>query len=170
MNNSVDNTVDLSLSLTTDAITEGSRLYYSDDRALNAVSSQKGVAYGLAGLDVNHKVPATNLPEAVTSKSITVEWPTNSEVIPWFFTSTAIQVLKIVATVLGDSPSITWSLRYGPAISGGTEMKINGVATTSNDVVISLNNSSIDANSFIWLTTTAKSGSVTSLHLTLIYK
>jgi hypothetical protein len=111
----------------------------------------------------------------IHSKSITVENPTASENISIFFTESALTVSKMVAVLSGSStPSVTWSVRYSTDRSlSGAEIVTGGTTTTSTtagSVVTSFNAASIAANSFIWLTTTAQSGTVNGLHLTIFYR
>lgn len=115
-----------------------------------------------------------NAKDTVFSKSITVESPTATEDISVFFTPVALTVTKMTAVLVGaSSPSVTWTIRHGTDRSAaGTEVVTSGTTTTSTttgSVVTSFNNASISANSFIWLETTAQSGTVNSLSVTIIY-
>ena len=42
-------------------------------------------------------------------------------------------------------------------------------STTTGDVITTFNNAAIPANSYVWLTTTAVSGTVNTYHLTITY-
>ena len=108
------------------------------------------------------------------SKAITVETPTATESISMFFTAEAVTITKMVAVLTGSAtPSVTWTIRHDPDRSAtGNEVVTSGTTTTSvstGSVVTSFNDATIPANSFVWLKTTAMSGTVTSLGITLIY-
>lgn len=112
--------------------------------------------------------------ELVFSKSITVESPTATEDLSMFFTPVAITVTKMTAVLVGaSSPSLTWTVRFATDRSAtGTEVVTSGTTTTSTttgSVVTSFNDATIDANCFVWLETTAQSGTVNQMNLTIIY-
>jgi hypothetical protein len=108
------------------------------------------------------------------SKSIAIENPTASEKWVLFFTESAITVAKIEAVLLGSStPSVTFSIRYGTDISGaGTEVVTSGITVTSvstGSATTSFNSASVPASNFVWITTSAQSGTVTALQVSVIY-
>ncbi len=119
---------------------------------------------------------ATTQAKAVKqSKSITIENPTNAEDISIFFTEKAITITEIRAVLIGSStPSVTWTIRHHATDrnNAGIEVVTSGTTTTSTtggDDVTAFNDATIPADSFVWLETTAKSGTVTELHITIIY-
>ena len=78
----------------------------------------------------------------------------------------------MVAVLRGSStPSVTWTVRKGSDRSAtGTEVVTGGTTTTSTttgSVVTSFNSATIAASDFVWLRTTAKSGTVDEYHLTI---
>lgn len=108
------------------------------------------------------------------SKSITVEDPTSSEDISIFFTNKAITVTEMRAVLVGSAtPSVTWTIRHGTDRSGtGAEVVTSGTTTTSTTTgsdVISFNDATIVADSFVWLETTAQSGTVDEINITIFY-
>jgi len=108
------------------------------------------------------------------TKSITIESPTGSEDISMFFTDVAITVTKIAAVLRGSgSPSVTWTLRHSTDRSAaGNEVVTGGTTTTSTttgSIVTSFNDDTIPANSYIWFETTAQSGTVDEINLTVKY-
>lgn len=107
------------------------------------------------------------------SKSIIVESPTNSEDLPFFFTDIPISATKIRAVLVGATPSVTWSLRHGTDRSAvGAELITGGTVTTEVTTgvdIVSFDDPTIIANSHIWFETTAVSGIVESIILTLFY-
>ncbi len=109
------------------------------------------------------------------SKSITITNPSSSEDLSLFFTNKALTITEMRAVLLGSStPSVTWTVRHNATdrSATGTEVVTGGTTTTSttsgNDVT-SFNDATIDADSFVWIETTAKSGTVTEIQLTIIY-
>ncbi len=119
---------------------------------------------------------ASGLPSWATRtviKSMTLPSPTNTDDISLFFTDTAITISKMVAVLIGTTPSVTWTIRYASDRSAtGTEVVTSGTTTTSTttgSVITSFNSASIPANSFVWLEVTAVSGTVDSLNVNIIY-
>ena len=111
---------------------------------------------------------------AQKSKSATIENPTATEDITLFFTPVAMEVSEIRAVLKGPTtPSVTWTLRYGPDRDAvGTEIIVGGTTTTdinTGDDITVMDNTSIPADSFVWMETTAQSGTVQGLHTTIRY-
>jgi hypothetical protein len=106
-------------------------------------------------------------------KSLTIINPTATEKIPLFFTTSALTVTQIRSLVTGTSPSATFSLRFGTDVSGsGTEVVTSGITVTNTTTGLSttsFNNASIAADRFVWLTTSATSGTVTALHVSVTF-
>jgi len=106
-------------------------------------------------------------------KSLTIINPTASEKIPLFFTTSALTVTQIRSLVTGTSPSVTFSLRFGTDVSGsGTEVVTSGITVTNTTTGLSttsFNNAAIAADRFVWLTTSATSGTVTALHVSVTF-
>ena len=108
-----------------------------------------------------------------TSKAITVESPTSAEDISMFWTDYAITVTKMTCVMVGSSPSVTWTVRHHTdRNNAGNEIVTGGTTTTSTttgSVVTSFNDATIPADSFVWLESTAQSGTVTNMNLTILY-
>lgn len=122
-----------------------------------------------------HDGTAERVLTPIQSKSITIESPTSSEDISMFYTDEAITITKIVAVLVGSStPSVTWTLRHGTDRSGtGAEAVTSGTTTTSTttgSVVTSFNDATVVADSFLWCETTAMSGTVDQLNITVFYR
>lgn len=108
------------------------------------------------------------------SKSITLEDPTGTEDVSMFFTNQAITISEMRAVLNGSStPSVTWTIRHGTDRNAtGAEVVTSGTTTTSTTTgsdVTSFNDATIVADSFVWLETTAQSGTVDALHITIVY-
>ncbi len=108
------------------------------------------------------------------SKSITVEDPTASEDIMFFYTEDAITISLMTAVMLGSTPSSTWTIRHGTDRNGtGAEVVTGGTTTTNTTTgedVTSFNDATVVADSFLWLVTTAESGTTDELHITVYYR
>lgn len=108
------------------------------------------------------------------SKGATIESPSASEDIGLFFTEDAITISSIRAVLVGSStPSVTWTIRHSTDRSAtGNEVVTSGTTTTSTTTgsnVVSFNDATIPASSFVWFETTAQSGTVDQIELTLFY-
>ena len=114
---------------------------------------------------------ALSLTGLVLSKTIMVESPTASENLSFFFTNESLVVTQMRAVVVGATPSVTWTLRHDTDRSAaGTEIVTGGTTTTSTTFgsnITNFDDATISDNSFIWLETTAKSGTVTQIEITL---
>ena len=111
---------------------------------------------------------------AQKSKSATIENPDGTEDITLFFTPVALEVSEIRAVLRGGlTPSMTWTLRYGPDRDAvGTEIITGGTVTTdvnTGDDITVFDNPSVPVDNFIWLETTAQGGTVHTLHITIRY-
>ena len=107
------------------------------------------------------------------SKSVTVELPTATEDISLFFTTKAITISEMRAVVRGTTPSVTWTIRHGTDRSAtGAEVVTGGTVTTSQTTgsdVVSFNDATIVADSFVWLETTAQTGTVAEIAITVVF-
>ena len=123
----------------------------------------------LMQFDGTNWVPAAQHGE----KSITVENPNGSEDISIFFTNKAITITEMRAVVRGTTPSVTWTIRHGTDRSAtGAEVVTSGTTTTSQTTgsdVTSFNDATIVADSFVWLETTAATGTIAEIAITIIY-
>jgi hypothetical protein len=116
---------------------------------------------------------ATGVTGVAAPKAISILYPTNAEKIAMFYTTSAITISAIEVVLTGTTPSVTFSIRHGGDFSAaGTEVVTGGTTTTNTTTgqnITTFNNASIGANSFVWLTTTAVSGTVNSIHVSLQY-
>jgi len=109
------------------------------------------------------------------SKAIIIESPTAAEDLSFFFTSVAFTITEMRAVLVGSStPSVTWTLRHGADRSAvGSEAVTGGTVTTDttagSDVTI-FDDADVATNSHLWIETTAKSGIVGSIVITLFYR
>ncbi len=106
-------------------------------------------------------------PKPTLTKTITLAAPTASDNITIFRTDVAITVVEVIAVSTGTTPSTTYQLKHHPTRSSGGFNLTTSAATTSVDTgnVATLSVPNIAADSWIWLTTTAASG--TNVYLTI---
>lgn len=106
-------------------------------------------------------------------KAINISEPGPAETdTPGFFTKAGFTVGQLDAVLVGasDTPSVTWTLKYAPnRDDAGTEVVTGGTATTSTagQTITSFNNATIPADSWVWLETTAQTGIVGVLSVTV---
>jgi hypothetical protein len=91
-----------------------------------------------------------------------------------FYTFSAVTVKEVQAVVAGSTPSITIQLTYGldASLSGSTEILSSATAITNSTVgqnFVSFNSSNIYEHAWVKLITSAKSGTVNILHVSMIY-
>lgn len=102
-------------------------------------------------------------------KSISVLAPTNAENITLFYTTAELTVTQISSAIRGGT-SVTFTIRYGTNRSDtGTQIVTGGTVanSTSGLYTTSFSNAIIPANSWVWLVTTAVSGTVNELAVTI---
>jgi len=106
------------------------------------------------------------------TKCIEIESPTDTEDITFFYTPNSISITKVILIITGGT-SVTTTIRYNEDRSAiGTEILVGGIlvdSTTTGNIVTAFDYSVIPANSFIWIETTAISGTPTTLGITLSY-
>jgi hypothetical protein len=90
-----------------------------------------------------------------------------------FFTTVSITLSQIRSTVAGSTPSVTFSIRYGTDVSAtGTEVVTGGITctnTTTGVSTTSFDNATVPLDNFVWLTTSASSGTVDQLAVSLLF-
>lgn len=108
---------------------------------------------------------------SASPKAISLQLPQSNEKIALFHTASEITFTKITSLVVGNSPSVTFSIRYGDNFSDtGTEVVTGGITVTNTTTGLettSFNNATVGAGNFVWITTSALSGTVNQLHVTL---
>ena len=106
------------------------------------------------------------------SKSITVENPTASEDIWWFFTDRALTVQAVEGILKGSAtPTVTVTIRHDPDrnATGNAAVSAQAVTSTTTGDDVTLSDATIPADSHVWLETTAQGGTVAELGLHLRY-
>jgi len=109
----------------------------------------------------------------VKSKGITLEGPGSAENFGMWQTQVAITVSSINAVVIGSSPSVTINIAFGTDITSLTNVFSSGTAitstTTGQTINSGFNDATIPAGSWIRLRSTASSGTITQIEVTINY-
>lgn len=102
-------------------------------------------------------------------KSISILAPTNAENITLFYTTSELEISQISSAIRGGT-SVTFTIRYGTNRSDtGTQVITGGTVANSTTglYTTSFTNAIIPSNSWVWLLTTAVSGTVNELAVTI---
>lgn len=115
----------------------------------------------------------TTFNKPALTKNATIENPTASENMGWFRTPVAITVTNTHAVLVGSaSPSVTYQISFGTDITSLTNVYTAGqtvTSTTTGTAASGVNDATIPANSWIRITTSAQSGTVGQISLSLTY-
>jgi len=111
----------------------------------------------------------------VESKAITIESPGASENIVMFYAFTGITIISIEAVIMGSAtPSVTINPTHTADVSAvGTAIFSSAQAitsTTTGQNFTSFSSAAITGGRFVMMTTTAQSGTVTQLHISIKYR
>jgi len=107
------------------------------------------------------------------SVGLFVEFPSSSEKVGMWMTPANITITAVKAVLVGSStPSVTYDLAHGSDITSATAILSAPVAittTTTPTSSTSFSDATVPANNYIWFYTTAQSGTVTSIWITVYY-
>ena len=107
----------------------------------------------------------------IDPKAITILNPTGSDNVTLFYSTQSVVISSIVSLVRGSSPSITFEVLWDTTRAGSGTSAVEGGITVTNTttglVTTSLSHTTIPANRFVWVRTTASSGTVTEFSVTL---
>ncbi len=109
----------------------------------------------------------------LTSKAITIESPTSSEDIGLFFTNEAITLTHIIGVCVGSSPSVTTDIKYNSDRSAAGTSALSAataVTSTTTGTILPVGSGNVPAGNWVWLETSAQSGTVTNMTITLTYR
>jgi hypothetical protein len=148
----------------------------------DAVSGTAGTAGNLSKWDgegdlIDASIAATSVILKSSnhhSKGFFIENPGSAEDDFAYFIDDAVTITKIAAVLVGSStPSVTWTMRHSTDRSAaGNQVVTGGTTTTSittGSVVTSFNDATVPADSWLWVETTAQSGTVNSISITVYY-
>jgi hypothetical protein len=102
---------------------------------------------------------------------LTLSYPLAGDKLPLLHAASALTIAEVRALVAGTTPSVSFSIRYGPDFSAaGTSIRLAGMtssSTSSGDSWSSFDNSVVPAGSWLWIVVDAVSGTALSLHVSL---
>jgi len=107
-------------------------------------------------------------------KGATMQAPTASENVTLFYTDHAITITRVSDAVLGSSPSVTYNIRFAATRDSGSPTDVfssNRVANTTAGTTTTTitGDATIPANQWVWLITSATSGTVNDFNATIQY-
>jgi hypothetical protein len=107
----------------------------------------------------------------IISKTATVEAPTATEDLTLFRTDVAITVQEVIAVNTGTTPSTTYQLKHHTdRNNAGNALTTSGATTsTTTGDTATLSDATIPANSWVWLETTAASGTSVVMSIDIRY-
>lgn len=119
----------------------------------------------LDGIESNAEVNPT------LSKTFTLDAPTAADDITIFRTDVAITVVEVIAVSTGTTPSTTYQLKHSTDRNAAGNALTTSAATTSTTIgdTATLSDATIPANSWIWIETTAASGTGVILSIDIRY-
>jgi hypothetical protein len=145
----------------------------ANNRLLGSGAAGSGAAYTELTFARNLSMATTVLSGPTMTKTISVVSPGAAENDTIFYTPTAITITEVRCVLVGSStPSVTPNVKYGTDRSAaGTSVTTAPAAVTSvtTGTAVTLNNTAPAAGSFIWLTTSAQSGTVTEMSVTVTF-
>jgi hypothetical protein len=102
-------------------------------------------------------------------KSITIAQPKPNDQFTLFFTQYETTLTQVIALVRGDTPSVTFELRYGQnrSLAGTLATAPSAVTNTTTGQIISIQNTPIPADNFLWILVTAVSGQVEEFNVSV---
>lgn len=113
--------------------------------------------------------PVVNLKNGFL-ENLTLEFPGSAENTFIFFAPRAMRILSGKAALVGSSsPSVTFSVKSGTDRSslGTTHTTSQAVTNTTTGTALAVSTANVPAGSFVCLVSTAQSGTVTELDLSL---
>jgi hypothetical protein len=118
---------------------------------------------------VQQEMPATDWIE-LKEKTLSLQSPTAAENISFINkTSKQITITGIEVVMRGSSPSVTWNLFYATSRTSGTPTQVfaSNRTSTVTESINSFANSIIPAGSYVWVITSAVSGTINEFALTV---
>ena len=105
------------------------------------------------------------------SKDITIEAPTTTEDITFFYTPIAITVTEVRVVGVGTTPSLTLQLKHSTSReAAGNALTTSAAHTnTTGGSTATLSDDTIPAASYVWIETTATGGTVVSFSIHVRY-
>ena len=122
------------------------------------------------GVEAASFLQAADLPDLVAA--ITIPSPGASEDATIFFTNVAITAAQVAVVVRGTTPSVTWNLYHNTdrSAAGNTLFSAGQTTTTESGSELTPDDDvTIPANSWVWIQTSAVSGTVDEISVAVRY-
>jgi hypothetical protein len=106
------------------------------------------------------------------TKTVTIEAPTASENITFFYTTEALTIASVRTVVKGSSPSVTYSIKSAADRSSGsptTHVNASVANNTTTGATATIADTVIPSGRWVWLETSALSGTVDSINFTMSF-
>lgn len=144
-------------------------LYYSDGNSTQWVSAAPAGEKGEKG-DSGAKgdTGAQGIRGPVGPKSVTVPYPSSSENLTLYYNNNVASVIKLSSVIRGANGNVAFIVRYGANRTDTGNIVFSGFCNSNTgNFVTAFANSSINANSWVWMTTSFANTSTEEFHLTL---
>jgi hypothetical protein len=156
-------------SLTVGAGTSTTSTIVSNTSGSTAVTIEAGA--GMAISESGSTITLASNAEYI--KSATIEAPTATENITLFYTRKAITIREVSDVMRGTSPSVTWQIKYAATRNSGSPTNLFSASRTTTSLsgatTTTFNDATIAAGNWIWLETSAVSGTNDSLAISITY-
>jgi hypothetical protein len=124
-------------------------------------------------IKITHGAGTYTFAGASLAKNAMIENPTSTENIYVFRAAVAITISSVNAVLVGSSsPSVTYNIAFGTDRSSGTNVYTSGqtvTSTTAGTAASGVNDNTIPAGSWVWVTTSAQSGTVGQINISIVY-
>jgi len=109
---------------------------------------------------------------AQKTKSMTVEDPGGAEEISMWYEDGNITIESIQAVLEGTTPSVLWGMKHASSRTGSGTVIVTDTTTdvTSGATITTFEDSTIPSKSHIWFYTSATSGTIDGINLTVKYR
>lgn len=138
------------------------------------INSDTGIKYTYVNDGTSSQwveLDAKIVPANVTfTKAVSIFTPAVNDNVTLLYTSASTSIAKLVSVVSGNSPSVTYTIKYGSSKAAGTEILTGGFtssSTTTGNVTTSFTNPIIPTDNFVWLEISAVGGTVTEFYVNL---
>jgi hypothetical protein len=120
--------------------------------------------------ETNQRWQPTKVPNSAP-RSVSITGPIANDTFTLFRTDVETTITAVTALVSGASPSVTYEIRYAAnRTSAGTPVIApTTVTNTTTGSAATVQNQPIPANSYVWLTVTAVTGTVGEMNVTLAF-
>ena len=152
--------------VSSDGSGNGTNFNFSLQTALRTISFPDATGILALTSDITASLPTL-------TKNATIESPGSAENIGMFRTPVAITVTNTHAVLVGSAtPSVTYNIAFGTDRTSATNVYTSGqtvTSTTTGTAASGVNDATIPANSWVWFTSSANSGTVTQINVSITF-